>query len=189
MVSERQQGVSGRRSDVGQPFGRHAVAEQLVIGDVCEDWGRRREACFGLGPTKVGPYGRLLHVNRYDDLLHRLADLDQLRGARGWMGLQLAPFRPVVRLIVMGDEAKQQAGIAAMHDQADVAAGPYRPEALVLRLIEPVEAQAGIRRIELQIERRRLHSLLLVAGQASQAIREGVGDPEFHDQVRSITSS
>ncbi len=36
------------------------------------------------------------------------------------------------------------------------------------------------RRIELKVERRRLHGLLLLRCQARERIREGIGDPEFH---------
>ena len=40
--------------------------------------------------------------------------------------------------------------------------------------------QAGMRRVELQVEGRRLDGLLLVAGQAGEAVGERVGDAEFH---------
>ena len=121
-----------------------------------------------------------LHVDRDDDLLHRLADLDQLRRAGLGMRLQLAPLGPVVGLVVMIDVAEQQAASRLVDDQPDVAADPHRPEVLVLRLVELVEAHAGIGRVELQVEGRRLDGLLLVAGQAGEAVGEGVGDAEFH---------
>jgi hypothetical protein len=43
-----------------------------------------------------------------------------------------------------------------------------------------MEAHVGIGRVELKIERRRLHRLLLVAGEARETVGESVGDPEFH---------
>ena len=43
----------------------------------------------------------------------------------------------------------------------------------------------GIGRIELQVERRRLDGLLLVAGQPGEAVGEGVGDAEIHQEFRS----
>ena len=67
-----------------------------------------------------------------------------------------------------------------MNDQPDVAVHPHRPEVLVLRLVELVEAHAGIGRVELQVERRRLDGLLLVAGQSGEAVGESVGDAKFH---------
>jgi hypothetical protein len=59
----------------------------------------------------------------------------------------------------------------------------YRLESVtdgVLRLVELVEAHSGIGRIELQVERRRLDGFLLVAGQVSEAVGEGVGNAKFH---------
>ena len=44
----------------------------------------------------------------------------------------------------------------------------------------------GIGRVELQVEGRRLDGLLLVAGQAGEAVGEGVGDEEVHDMSGSI---
>jgi adenine-specific DNA-methyltransferase len=44
-----------------------------------------------------------------------------------------------------------------------------------------VEAHAGIGRVELQVEGRRLHGLLLIPGQSGEAVSENVGDAEFHD--------
>ncbi len=132
------------------------------------------------------PYGEFtLHVDRDNDLLHGLPDLDQLCGAGLRMRLQLAPSRPVIRLVVVVDVAEQEIGIALVNDQPDVAAHPHRPEVLVLHLVDLVEAHAGIGRVELQIERRRLDGFLLVAGQAGKAVGEGIGDAKVH----KITSS
>ena len=174
MVGQGQQRVLGRLPDIGEPLGGHAVAEQFVIGRLGENAASSRR------PASA-PRQFRLHIDRDDDLLHRLADLDQLRGARLRMRLQLAPFRPVVGLVVVIDVAEQEARLAPVNDQPDVAADPHRPEVLVLRLVELVEAHAGIGRVELQVEGRRLDGLLLVAGQAGEAVGEGVGDAEFHD--------
>ena len=62
-----------------------------------------------LGSVRPRRRSSRLHVNRDNDLLHRLADLDQLRGAGLGMRLQLAPFRPVVSLVVVVDVAEQEA--------------------------------------------------------------------------------
>lgn len=71
-----------------------------------------------------------------------------------------------------------------MHDQPNVAIDADRPEVLVLRPVELVEAHPRTGRVQLQVERRRLDGLLLVAGESSETARERVGDAEF-DEVRS----
>lgn len=96
------------------------------------------------------------------------------------MRLQLAPFRPVVRLVVMADVAEQEARIALVNDQPDVRVHRNRPEVLVLRIVELVEVQARIGRVDLQVERGRLDGLLLVARQTREAVSERVSDAELH---------
>ncbi len=93
---------------------RHAVAEQFVVGRC-----RRTAACFGGLRRRFG-----LHVDRDDDLLHRLANLDQLRRARLRMRLQLAPLGPVVGLVVVIDVAEQQARIASCGRSAGCRCSP-----------------------------------------------------------------
>ena len=177
VVGQRKQRRAVCLPDVVYPFGRHTVAERLFIGCDREDRHGAGRLC-GLGRRdELG-----LHVDGYHDLFNGLANLDELRRTGGRMGLQLAPLGPIVRLVVVADEAKQQAGVAPMNDHPDVATDPHRPEILVFRLIEFVEAHAWIGGIELQVERRCLDRLLLVAGEASEAIGEGIGDPEFHAQ-------
>ena len=135
-----------------------------------------------MSPGGRFPHGELrLHVDRDNDLLHGLPNLDQLRGAGLRMRLQLAPLRPVIRLVVVVDVAEQEAGSALVNDQPDVAAHPHRPEVLVLGFVDLVEAHAGIGRVELQVESRRLDGFLLVAGQAAKTVGEGVGDAEVHN--------
>src|SRR3990167_6480877 len=121
-----------------------------------------------------------LNIFWNNDLLHRLAYLDQLRRARLRMGLQLAPFRPVIRLVVVIHIAQQQTGIGLVDDQTNIAAHPHRPEILVPRLVQLVEAQARIGRIDLQVERRGLGGFLLIAGEFGEAVGEGVGDEKVH---------
>ncbi len=96
------------------------------------------------------------------------------------MRLQLAAFGPVVGLVVVIDVAEQQAVSRLVDDQPDVAADADRPEVLVLRLVELVKLMPGLAGLSCKIERRRLDGLLLVAGQAGEAVGEGVGDAEFH---------
>ncbi len=144
----------------------------------------------------------LLHVDGNDDFLNRLANLHKLRGAGLRVRLQPAPLGPLVGLapsrqtkgsppcgrelvfnqlpVVVIDVAEQQAGVGPVNDEPDVAAHAHRPEAPVPRLVELVKAQPRTRRIYLQIERRRLHALLLVAGEPREAVCECVGDSEVH---------
>ena len=96
------------------------------------------------------------------------------------MCFQLATFRPVVSLVVVADVAEQDARLAPVNDQPDVAIDPHRPEILVLHLVELVEAHAGIGWVELQVERRRLDGLLFVASQSGEAVGERVGNAKFH---------
>ena len=96
------------------------------------------------------------------------------------MRLQSAPFRPVIRLVVVADVAEQEARIALVYDQPDISADPHRPEVLVLCLVEFVETHARTGRIELQVKRRRFDGFLLVTGQAGEAVGKCVGDPKLH---------
>src|SRR5580704_9800958 len=82
------------------------------------------------------------HVDWDNDLFHRLAYFDQLRGSRFGMRLQFAPFHPIISLVVVPDITEQEARIAPVNDQPDVPAHPHRPEALVLRLVELVETHS-----------------------------------------------
>ena len=84
----------------------------------------------------------------------------------------------------MSDVAKQQAGLSPMNDQSNVAAHPNRPESPILRPLEFVELQAGMRRVQLEIECRCLHGLLLTAGKLGQAIGKRVRNTEFHQSIK-----
>jgi hypothetical protein len=68
-----------------------------------------------------------------------------------------------------------------MDDEPDVAADANRPEVPVPRLVEPMELHARVRRIHLQVERRRLDGLLLVARQPREAVGERVSDAKVHE--------
>ena len=96
------------------------------------------------------------------------------------MPFQSPSFGPLVRRVVMIDVEEQEAGSGPVDDQPDVATDPNGPEVLVLRPVDLVQLQARMRRIHLEVERRGLHRLLLVAGQLREAVGEGVGDSELH---------
>jgi len=76
--------------------------------------------------------------------------------------------------------AEKKAATGPVNDEPDVLADPYRPEVLVLCLIEFVEAQTRGSLIHLQIEGRGFDRLLFFAGQAGEAVGKRVGDPKVH---------
>lgn len=98
------------------------------------------------------------------DLAYLLADFDKLRGARFGMRFELAPLGPSIRLVVVIDVTQQQIVGAAMHDQTDIAIDAQRAEIRIARRIQLVELHTRMGRIKLQIERRGLNGLLLIAG-------------------------
>src|SRR5688572_28163503 len=105
------------------------------------------------------------------------------------MRFQPATLGPRIRAIVMIDVAEEEAGVGLVDDEPDVGAYPDRPETLVLRLVQFVEAEAGRRRIHLQVERGGFYGLLLIACQASKALRECVGDKECHRDTSGMRST
>ncbi|HLG79472.1 MAG TPA: hypothetical protein VKY22_00530 [Bradyrhizobium sp.] len=155
------------------PFLRHAEGHQLEFAQVLEQpW---------LDERGSGRSHRLfrLRARRYN-LLDPLANLDELHRARRRVALDLAPFGPFVGVVVMVHIGKKQARGGLVHDQADIGVDAHRPEIRVPGAVDLVELHARRRRIELKVERRRLHGLLLLRCQARERIREGIGDPEFH---------
>ncbi len=95
--------------------------------------------------------------------------------------LRCAGWRKMVHL------SQGKAPRGPMDDQADVAADPYRPEVLIPRLVEFVKREAGVGRVDLQVERRGFDGLLLVAREAGETVGEGVGDAEVHQLTASPT--
>ena len=77
--------------------------------------------------------------------------------------------------------AEQETGGRLVHDHANVAADPDRPEILVLRLLNLVQAHARVSRVQLQVERSRLYRFLLIASEFGEAVGECVGDAKVHD--------
>lgn len=72
-----------------------------------------------------------------------------------------------------------------VNDRTEVPIHPAGPEVLVLRTIEIVELRPWIRGVQLEIEGSRLDSLLLLARQPGEAVREGFSDPELHKALAS----
>jgi hypothetical protein len=164
----QQQSVVGG-AHVGDPLGGHAVAEQLGFRELGEGPLRGRGCrCFG-----GGDWGEL-------DLANRFPDHDELGGAGDGMGFELAPRGPVVGAIVMVDIAEHHAALDPMEDQPEVTAGAGGPEVLVLDVVEPVALQAGIGRVDLQLEGGELGGFLLLVVELVQAGLDAVGEEEGH---------
>lgn len=142
VVGQRKHRVLGGLLHVDEPLGRHAVGEKLDLGQVREQRLLRNRRLD------------LRYVGRDHDLLHPLADLDELRRPRGRVGLQLPTLGPGVGPVVVVHVAEQQALRRPMHDQPKVTTDPHRPEPMILGFGELVEAHSGTRRIELQVEGR-----------------------------------
>src|SRR5215472_16360962 len=103
------------------------------------------------------------------------------------MPFDLAPLGPRIGGVVVPDVAEKQACRGPVHDQSDVVIDPHRPEIQVAGPIEPMEAEAGTREVQLQIKRRRLDRFLLRAIEPRETGGEGIGDTEFHVLSRSDT--
>jgi hypothetical protein len=79
-----------------------------------------------------------------------------------------------------------------VHDQADIVVDAHRPEIRVARAIESMEAQAASRRIQLQIECRRLDCLLTAPVNRARpavnvsAIRKSILRPPLGQVIRLV---
>ena len=179
VIREVEQSVLRRRPHVAQPLGRHAMAQQVVVRRVPENRHPRRHGSASRRAL-AGRRDIHLHIPRHPNLTHRLADLDELRRPRRGMPFHSPTLGPLIRRVVMVHVAEQEARRGPVHDQPDVATDPNRPEVLVLRPIDLMQLQPRMRRVHLQVERRGLDCLLLVAGQPGEAVGEGIGDAELH---------
>ena len=166
MTGQRQQRIlAGDLPDVGQPLGGNAVVQQPVVRDAGED--RPRLLLGG-------------HVPRHRHVAHHFADFDELRRSRAGVPLDAAALRPAIRGVVLADVAEQEIGGGLVHDHAQAAAHPHRPEVPVAGALHPVKPHPRPRGIKLQVERRGLGRALLLARQARQALGKGIGNAELH---------
>ena len=146
----------------------------------------RRERGLGRRRRRLGR-----DVLRYLDLADGLPHLDDLGRARPGVTLEPAALGPLVGSIVVVGVAEQEARSHLVNDEPQVAGDARRPEVLVLAVVDAVHLDAGVRRVQLQVEGRCLRGLLLVRRQLREAVGEGVRDPELHQSTRNtfITSS
>ena len=80
------------------------------------------------------------------------------------MHFQLPALRPLISLVMMTDVAEQETIRGLVDNKPDIFTHANRREIRIPRLVEFMELQAGMRRIQLKIERRGLDSFLFVAG-------------------------
>ena len=122
----------------------------------------------------------LVYIAGNDDLSNGLSNLNKLRRAGFRMYFKLSTFCPLVRLVVVVDVAEQEVVARCVNNQSDVSIDPHRSEIGILRLIKLVELQAGLRRVDLKIERSRLGGFLFLVGQAIQTGCKDICDGELH---------
>ena len=168
MIRQFKQQVLICVANIGKPLFWHAVTEQDVVGY------RSKQIRF------LGQRLRFFHIGRHADLLHRLANFNQLRRAGLRVCLQLSTLCPTISLVVMIHIAEQQAGFCPVDDDAQIAIDAYRPELLVLCPVKFVKTHAWIGRIHLEIESRGLDGFLLFACEFGEAVGEGISDAELH---------
>lgn len=118
------------------------------------------------------------HISRNRDLPGDFTQFDQLRRPGLGVRLQPAALGPRVRLIVMTGEAQQQAPRVRWTISRRSRLARTDQKFLKSRPVELVELMPGICGVHLELERGRLHQLLLVAREAGQAVGEGVGDAQ-----------
>ncbi len=70
-----------------------------------------------------------------------------------------------------------------MGDQSKIPTGADRQEIAITRPIKLVELRAGIGQIKLEIENRSLDDLLLVVGQASQAVAKTITNSPWYIRI------
>ena len=140
-----------------------------------------------------GGFGRrgplYLDIHGNDDLLDRLAHLDELRRARLRMRVELPTLGPRVRLVVVVDVAEQERRVVLWTISRMSLPDTHRPEVPILGFSSWWNFRLGWAGFDLQIEGRRLDGLLLLAGQPREAVGERVGDQELHQRRHGTPSS
>jgi hypothetical protein len=134
-LGDVEQGVLVGSPDLIEPLGRHAVAEQRIVGDPGE---QRR---FGSGFRRGALPGPLPFVTRgLDPRVHPLGEFDQLSGTRRRVPRYPASLGPRISRVVVPDMTKQQARRCSMDDQANAVVDANRPEIRVTGPFKPMEA-------------------------------------------------
>lgn len=105
---------------------------------------------------------RSFHVHGHRDFLDHLAQFDQLGGAGGGVGFQLAAFCPAIGIVVAPNVAEDHILAGAVEDDAQVEVDARRPEVGISGIGQLVNTQTGMGRVGLQIKGRGLGRPLMV---------------------------
>lgn len=173
---EVEETVLSRGLHVRDPILGNADPEQILSPELGENLRRDRRLRLRL-------FGLVERQTRRD-LLDALTHFDDLDRARLGMRLDAPALRPRIGFVVVVDIGEQQARLGLVDDDPDVAADPGRPEIRVLRLVDAMQLQTGVGRIDLHVEGRRLHGLLVLSRKPGQRVGERGGDEEIHVLVR-----
>jgi len=182
MVGQREELVLARHSHVHKPVRGHPDGKQVIFAE--RDERARR------GGDRLGHLVSELGLQRIclSGLLDQFPHLDDLQRPRLRMRLDPAALRPFVGVVVVGDVHQHQAIAGLVHDDAQVAIDPHRPEIRISRLVEAVELQPRLVRVHLQVERRQLRLLLLVVPELGEGSREAVGEDGGHAMPDAASS-
>ena len=135
VVHEGEEAVLVGGADVRQPVGRDAAGEE---GGVVP------------GVEEAGGGGR--RRGRGTRFLDELADLDDLGGAGGRVGLDAAAGGPGVGVVVVADVGEEEVRAALVDDDAEVVVDPDGPEVGVAGGVDAVELQARRGGVELEVD-------------------------------------
>ena len=180
VVGQREEAIVVGRLHVGDPVLRHADREEIVAAELGEQWRARGRGRRQRDLDRLTKLECVLRRQPDCHLLDALANFHDLQGAGLRMRLDPAALGPAIGVVVMADIGEQQAAAGLVHDDADVAADPDRPEIRVLGIVDPVVLKPRPVRLGLQVEDRELHLLLLVAGKLPERGCEGVGEDGRH---------
>ena len=124
------------------------------IHPVCRHADGEQERDRGFGERREDD-GLILIDGAGDDLL-TLDDLDDLGLTGRRVLLDLVALRPGVRVVVVVDVAQDERVALVVHDGAHVAVDPEAPHVAVTRVLDAVELEARLARVDLEVERRAL---------------------------------
>src|SRR5579871_1918048 len=177
MCDDIQKAVLVGRAYGVDPFLRDAESHEFDLAEIVEglrpwDW---CNSCRDVGAHRG--------CRRRPPLLDTLSYLDQLHGASCGMSLDPSALSPLVRLVMVIDVDQKQAGSRFVNNQPDIRTHAQGPEVGVLGSVYLVKLHARRGRVQLKIEGRHLHGLLLMCRQAGERIRKCVRDSKFHRKM------
>ena len=114
--------------------------------------------------------------------------LHQLGGAGVGVRFQPAALGPLVSIVVAAHVAEDGVLSGPVQDDAQVQVHASRPEVRVSRTGQPVQAEARVRQIGLQVEGGSFGRLLLLVREPGQAGSERIGYAELHTSFFGLPS-